>query len=88
MKLYVLHFVLFCILAVAVFNGVWWLSVPLSLWYIVRYRAYELIFLGFCIDVHFAPSFPLFYYTLTATVLVCFGVFLRPRLRQRSGFYA
>jgi hypothetical protein len=86
MKKHLWHLVLFYLLVTVVFNGVWWIAVPLAIWYMLQYSAYELVLAGFCIDVYFAPTFLLWYYTLAALGVVIFGLFIRPRVRREHSF--
>ncbi|MFM2424426.1 MAG: hypothetical protein RLZZ70_817 [Candidatus Parcubacteria bacterium] len=70
------------LLATLVFNGLWWLALPLCLWYVLTFNAYEVIVGAFCIDVYFAPTLFQFYYTVWALMLVFGGMQIRPMLRR------
>ncbi len=72
------------VIAAAIFNALWWLAVPLVLWYVVRFDAYELIVVAFCIDIYFAPNHTWPYYTLVSAGFVLFGMVIRPRLRPHT----
>jgi hypothetical protein len=70
------------VLATLVFNGLWWIALPLCIWYVITYHAYEIIIGAFCIDVYFAPQLFQFYYTGVAIILVVGGIYIRPMLRR------
>jgi hypothetical protein len=57
-------------------------AVPLSLWYLYHYRAYEFIFLGVLIDIYFLPETLVPLYTLIFTSTVVGMEFLKPQLRK------
>jgi hypothetical protein len=65
----------------------WWGAIPLTLWYLWHYHAYELIFLGILIDIQFLPGTIVPYYTLGFIVLVTFSVFLKPMIRPHTYTY-
>ncbi len=69
-------------LATLVFNGLWWLALPLCIWYVLTYDAYEVLIGAFCIDVYFAPTLFQLYYTFFAFILVFGGMQIRPMLRR------
>jgi len=80
MTTYFLRALLFLIITVLWYVGLWWVSLPLCLWYTYRYTAYELIVLGVCIDIQFQvyTSWP--YYSIFGTTLVIIVEWLRPHL--------
>ena len=86
MKAHLLHVLICCLLITVVFNGVWWIAIPGVFYYVLRYPAYELLLIGFCIDVYFAPTVFMWHYTIAALLLVLFGHFIRPRVRRQHSF--
>ena len=64
--------------------GFLWLAVPLSVWYIYQFRAYELVVLGVLIDVHFLTTTALPLYTAGFLMAVGIMELLKPRLRQNN----
>lgn len=59
-------------------------AIPLSVWYLYNFRAYELVGLGLCIDVYFlfTPTLP--YYTLGFLGAFILMELLKPRLRKNT----
>ncbi|MBY0538051.1 hypothetical protein K2P47_01480 [Patescibacteria group bacterium] len=60
------------------------IAVPLSVWYLYNFRAYELVLLGLFIDAYFLSSLGLPYYTLSFLAAVIFMELLKPSLRNRD----
>ena len=73
----------FLVIAQLVFNGIWWLVIPIALYLMLQHDAYEYIFLAWCIDVYFAPTPFTFWYTFMTTAAVVLIGYLRPYLRWR-----
>lgn len=69
-----------CVLVVALFYGLWWLVVPLTLALVIYFKLYELLFVGFFLDVYYAPDLTWPVYTGLAVFCVCSGMIVRPWL--------
>lgn len=78
-----LRMVAFFLIVSGVFNGLWLFIVPLLLWYVIRYDAYELMVAAFCIDVYFATGPQQFFYTFAAAGVVLGAIALRPLVRYQ-----
>jgi hypothetical protein len=60
------------------------IAVPLTMWYLYNYHAYELILAGIAIDAYFLTSVTVPLYTLGfASAVFCMEV-LKPRLRNNN----
>jgi len=79
----VTRIILFLLVAVAVFNGVWWLAIPLALIVLVYTDAFEYIILAWIIDVYYSPVALTFWYTATTVIVVMVLSWIRPYLRWR-----
>ncbi len=71
------------LVTVLVFNGVWFLAVPLALFVMLYFDAYEYIVLAWLIDVYYAPGTWSFWYTGYTTLAVVLTSWVRPYLRWR-----
>ncbi len=75
--------ILLCmVLVILGFVGPWWLLLIAAFLYAFRYVAYELLVLGFLLDVSYGAgteTLPV-YYTLTALALILFAAVVKPRL--------
>lgn len=68
---------LLIILVALVFSPVW--SIPVILWHLFRFSAYELLFVAMCIDMYFgAHTWP--YYTMGAIGGLLLLTWLRPHV--------
>jgi len=74
---------LLCILTLGVFYAWWWLVVPLAIWQVLRYSAYELVVVALLIDVYYGTPLLFPYYTLAAALAVFLGLLTQPLLRPR-----
>lgn len=61
------------------YGGLWLLAVIATSWYLYRYTAYELIVLGWCLDVQFMTGI-IPWYTVGAALAFVFIEGLKPRL--------
>lgn len=77
----------FIALAACWYFAFWWGAIPLTLLYMWRYAAYELIFLGILIDIQFLPGTIFPYYTTVFTAFVCLALLLKPFVRPRTATY-
>lgn len=76
----ILRISLFFMLTIGLVVGWWFVWIPLLALYLYRYTAYELLFLGWFIDLGFGPqAFPPLYLTLFAALL-CATEWLKPQL--------
>lgn len=68
-------------------NIVWYfgsmiIAVPLTVWYLYNFRAYEIVLLGVLIDAYFLSSLGIPYYTISFLgAFVCIEL-LKPSLRK------
>ena len=62
----------------------WWFAIPFLVFYVYRYRAYELIGLGLLLDMQFLTTGQVPYYTLFFTGTVLAAEWLKPQLRART----
>lgn len=73
---------LFIVLLIVGFVGPWWLLFLCAGLYAFRYAAYELLLLGFLLDMSYgagSEAYPV-YYTLGAAALIALAAFIKPRL--------
>jgi hypothetical protein len=70
----------FVVLSLLVFNGIWFLAVPLCIYCLARYNAYEFVIMAFCIDVYFGSDATIFPYTLVTLAALCVAIIGRPYL--------
>jgi hypothetical protein len=76
--------IVFITIVILWYFGIILIAVPLTIWYLYSYRAYELIILGVAIDAYFLTSVTIPLYTLGfATAVFCMEV-LKPRLRNNN----
>lgn len=73
----------FMVVALAAFNGLWWLAIPISVIVMSRFDAVEYIVLAWIIDVYYSPVAFTFWYTGMTIVAVLLLSWLRPYLRWR-----
>lgn len=73
--------VLFMLTAAVGSIGPWWLLLAAALLYAFRYTAYELLLLGFFLDVSYGIAPVPFIYTFAALGILLFMETLKPRLR-------
>ncbi len=71
---------LFLSIIVLWYVGLFWFSLPICLWYVYRYTAYELLVLGVCIDIQFQSYISVPFYTTVSLILVLLFEWLRPHL--------
>jgi hypothetical protein len=73
-------FILWCLIA-----QVYFLAIPLSLWFIFRYRGYELIIIAILVDGYYQAYYSIPILSIT-TILVVFLVdIIKPRLLMYTG---
>jgi hypothetical protein len=60
------------------------IAIPLSIWYLYNFRAYELLVLGVAIDAHFLSEVSIPYYTLGFFAVIVFMEVLKPSLRKND----
>lgn len=76
--------VTFLTLSIVWYFGSMIIAVPLSVWYLYNFRAYELVVLGVLIDAYFLSSVGIPNYTVGfLAALVCMEL-LKPRLRHND----
>jgi membrane protein implicated in regulation of membrane protease activity len=78
----------FVTLSFLVFNGIWWLAIPLFIYCLSRYNAYEFVIMAFCIDVYFAPGMFTLDYTVVSLMALIAAIYLRPFLRYKQSLYS
>ncbi len=71
----------FIFIALIGFLGPWWLLIPAVLYYAFRYTAYELLILGFALDLSYGVDPLPCIYTGAAAIILLSIETLRPRLR-------
>jgi len=64
--------------------GAWFLGIPLTLWYLFHYPAYELCVVGALLDIQFYTGDYIPFYCMSAVVLVILFQMLVPRFVLRS----
>jgi hypothetical protein len=73
---------IFITLCIVWYFGSILIAVPLTVWYLYNFRAYELVGLGVLIDAYFLSQLSIPYYTLGfLTAVTCMEV-LKPSLRR------
>lgn len=72
----------FIILSLLWYFGMFIVAVPLTVWYVYTFRAYEIIFLGIVIDAYFLSTVATPYYTLGFLGGFIFMELLKPSLRK------
>ncbi len=60
--------------------GFLWLSAPLVIWYLFKYDAVELLFVGVLIDAYYQLFYQVPIFTITMTGLYLFFDFIKPQL--------
>ncbi len=78
---------IFLIIMTCWYFAFWWGAIPATLFYLWRYTAYEMVFLGILIDMQFMPGTIFPYYTLVFTVSVILSVLVKPYVRPRTFTY-
>jgi hypothetical protein len=77
-----IRIVTFLTLSIMWYFGSMIIALPLSVWYLYNFRAYELVFLGMLIDAYFFSVVGIPYYTLGfLSAVVCMEL-LKPSLRK------
>ena len=59
-------------------------ALPLTVWYLYHFRAYDLIVLGLCIDIYFWSAIFMPYYTVGFLGAVLLIEVIKPRLRRHQ----
>jgi hypothetical protein len=78
------RFSVFLTVIIVWYFGFFWIAIPLSLWYLYNYPAYELIAVGVLIDGHFMTTFGVPYYTLFFLSAHILMALIKPRLRTNT----
>lgn len=72
----------FITLSLVWYFGLFIIAVPLTIWYLYTFRAYELVFLGILIDAYFLSTVSIPYYALGFLGgFICMEL-LKPSLRK------
>lgn len=81
---YIQRFIFCLVVMGSWYYGAWLIAVPLTLWYVILYPAYELCLIGALVDIQFYTGDFTPYYTSGSIVLVfIFRTFL-PLVRSRT----
>ena len=78
----VTRIVAFFTLSIMWYFGSMIIAVPLSVWYLYHFRAYELVVLGVLIDAYFLSGVGIPYYTVGFLGALWCMELLKPRLRH------
>lgn len=79
-----IRLVTFLTLCIVWYFGSMLISVPLTVWYLYNFRAYELLALGILIDAYFLSALSIPYYTLGFLAAIVFMELLKPSLRRTN----
>lgn len=74
----------FLTLAVVWYFGNFFIAVPMTIWYVYNFRAYELVLLGVLIDAYFLSEIAIPYYTLGFLGAVILMELTKPSLRKKD----
>jgi hypothetical protein len=74
--------VTFLTLCIVWYFGSMIIAIPLTVWYVYNFRAYELVALGVLLDAYFLSQLSIPYYTLSFLVAVMGMELLKPSLRK------
>ncbi len=83
MALLFVRFLCLVSLVFLTYSGLWWLLVPATMAYLVRFDGYEVLAFAFCLDVYFMTTTFVPVYTGGTIALLILMSLLRPSFRNQ-----